>query len=63
MRDVVSLSRAITKKRKNPRFLISLSVISNVENGKSTPSLYALAVLAESDDQPISALLSLYGIC
>ncbi len=62
LRDVVAISKVISKEHKNRKFAVSVSMLSSIEANKRTPNLYAIGSLARIYGRSLAELLSWYGV-
>jgi transcriptional regulator with XRE-family HTH domain len=53
MRDVHDASKFVAKAKRNRRFLISLSVLSQIERGVTAPTIYRVYTLAFAYNVPM----------
>ena len=62
LRDVVAISKVFSKKHKNRRFIVTVSMLSSIESDKRTPNIYAIGALAKIYRLDLSDILSWYGV-
>jgi len=62
MRDVQAVSRKIAGRKRDGSFIIVPSRLSDIENGRVTPSIYRLYSLSVAYRCPMRRLLRFYGL-
>jgi len=60
--DVEQLTRELARLRRDDRFRVGRSSLSEIESSHRTPSIYRLYALASAYDSDIRKLLSFYGL-